>query len=134
MIEQWQPANADTTQPDLTILNGLAAQVEQFEQDAQLETLMDPQQSQQLRSWTQLSEAQWLPILEQINQPQLLQIATFYVVAEAKLSGWECGDSNPAIWIFRYLKKTAQLPEKHIIKSLKSKTDNRFIPYGNVLG
>lgn len=133
MIDQWQPADQTSNEPDLTLLKKLAALASTLEDNAGLNDHISSEELHRARSWIQFSEDQWRPSVEQLEPEQRLNLATFYVIAEGKLSGWEARDKNPAIWIYRYLKKTKQLPEKEIIKALKSKTDNRFIPYGSVL-
>lgn len=133
MVDTWQPASGKNTAPDLTVLKKLASLHPQLETSTDLDAVIDSQDLAQARSWIQLAEDQWQTVITELEQQERLNLATFYTVAEMKLSGWEARDKNPAIWIYRFLKKTKQLPEKDIIKALKSKTDNRFIPYGSVL-
>lgn len=85
------------------------------------------------QSWIQQPQDVWQPLFMLLSQPQMIDLAHFYVIAEMTQSGFESGDKNPAIWVFRYLKSENNLPEKAVIRQLKSLTDNRFIPYGSVL-
>ena len=133
MVDTWQPIDAKSSQPDLTLLQTLAAHVAELESDAGLGDKIADQDLARARGWMQLDEDQWQEAITALSTENRLNLATFYTVAEMKLSGWQARDKNPAIWIYRFLKKTKQLPEKDIIKALKSKTDNRFIPYGSVL-
>lgn len=133
MVDVWQPADLTNNTPDLTVLQKLATAAVQLELQGDVSDLLNDQQLASARSWMQFSEENWQAAIEQLSNDERLQLATFYTVAEVKLSGFEARDKNPAIWIFRYLKKTQQLPEKDFIKALKNKTDNRFIPYGSVL-
>jgi len=132
MVDVWQPTSDAGNAPDLTVLKNLASQSDALQQGQPLATINDSELAS-ARSWIQLSEAAWQESIQQLTDLERLQLATFYTVAEVKLSGWQARDKNPAIWIFRYLKKNGQLPEKEFIKALKSQTDNRFIPYGSVL-
>jgi len=132
MVDVWQPTSDAGNAPDLTVLKTLASQSDALQQGQPLATINDSELAS-ARSWIQLSEAAWQESIQQLTDLERLQLATFYTVAEVKLSGWQARDKNPAIWIFRYLKKNGQLPEKEFIKALKSQTDNRFIPYGSVL-
>ena len=132
MVDVWQPTSDASNAPDLTVLKNLASQSDALQQGQPLATINDSELAS-ARSWIQLSEAAWQESIQQLTDQERLQLATFYTVAEVKLSGWQARDKNPAIWIFRYLKKNGQLPEKEFIKALKSQTDNRFIPYGSVL-
>ena len=133
MVDVWQPADTDSGQPDLTLLQTLAGLSDAIENNTDVSTMVSDDELALARSWIQLSEEKWLVAIESLSAENRLGLAFFYTLAEVKLSGWEARDKNPAIWIFRYLKKNKQLPEKEIIKLLKSKTDNRFIPYGSVL-
>jgi hypothetical protein len=132
MVDVWQPTSDAGNAPDLTVLKNLASQSDALQQGQPLATINDSELAS-ARSWIQLSEEAWQESIQQLTDQERLQLATFYTVAEVKLSGWQARDKNPAIWIFRYLKKNGQLPEKEFIKALKSQTDNRFIPYGSVL-
>ena len=132
MVDVWQPTSDAGNAPDLTVLKNLASQSDALQQGQPLATIDDSELAS-ARSWIQLSEAAWQESTQQLTDQERLQLATFYTVAEVKLSGSQARDKNPAIWIFRYLKKNGQLPEKEFIKALKSQTDNRFIPYGSVL-
>lgn len=132
MVDVWQPTSDAGNAPDLTVLKNLALKSDALQQGQPLATINDSELAS-ARSWIQLSEAAWQESIQQLTDLERLQLATFYTVAEVKLSGWQARDKNPAIWIFRYLKKNGQLPEKEFIKALKSQTDNRFIPYGSVL-
>jgi len=133
MVDVWQPANTLPAGPDLTLVEKLAALSAELEQHDDLNQFLSADDLAAARSWIQLSEAQWLPVIKQLEAESRLKLALFYTLAEVKLNGWQAGDKNPAIWIFRFLKQTHQLPEKNFIRLLKSKTDNRFIPYGSVL-
>jgi len=134
MIDEWVPANQSSTSIDPALLQQciavtaiMADSSNQAEQELGEETL------KQVRSWLQLSEEQWQPALKTFKADELFQLATFFTLAEMTFSGWQCGAKNPAIWIFRVLKKNGQLPEKDAIRHLKSLTDNRYIPYGSAL-
>ncbi|UXD87020.1 hypothetical protein [Thalassolituus hydrocarboniclasticus] len=134
MIDEWVPPgggaasiNAPMLQQCLAVTGLMADNSEQAAQQLGEERLKT------LRSATQLGEEQWLPLLATFSAEELFQLATFFTLAEMKFSGWQCGAKNPAIWIFRSLKKNGQLPEKGAIRQLKSLTDNRYIPYGSAL-
>lgn len=130
MINEWQP----TAAIDISALKSLAP----FGQDAlqqpvKLNKTVPPALQQQAQAWLMLSEKDWQAALQTLDSDELFPLAAFFTLAENQLSGWQCGDSNPAIWVFRYLRKHKQAPAKEEIRKLKQLTDNRFIPYGSVL-
>lgn len=135
MINEWQPAKASTTSPiDLPLLQKFAQLGEQSSQQSDtLASQVSPEQQQQASAWLHLQEADWQPVLQQLQPAQLFPLAIFFTLAEQQFSGWQCGKRNPAIWIFRWLRKHDQLPDKERIRQLKKLTDNRYIPYGSVL-
>lgn len=131
MIDQWEPNRPSALDP--TVLQQLAdCSQTLITQGASGLTLPDDT-LRRAQQWIQTPEIQWLDVLPQFDQSTLLALAEFYTVAEMILPGWQAKDKNPTIWIFRYLKKQQQLPEKEIIRALKARTDNRFIPYGSAL-
>jgi hypothetical protein len=117
MVDVWQPTSDAGNAPDLTVLKNLASQSDALQQGQPLATINDSELAS-ARSWIQLSEEAWQESIQQLTDQERLQLATFYTVAEVKLSGWQARDKNPAIWIFRYLKKNGQLPEKEFINAL----------------
>jgi hypothetical protein len=130
MIDEWQP-HASVTKIDISLLVWVCTQTFP-DQPAQIADI-DAAQQAQLASYIQCSEQQWQSVLGEIEDSKLVALAFFYTRAEEKWAAFTAGSDNPAIWIFRYLKKGQNLPEKSVIKQLKSETKNRFIPYGSVL-
>lgn len=132
MIGQWRPSQSSL--PDLTLLQtfaelGKAA----FNQPYDLNTAVSSDSQKQAQPWLKLNEEQWQNSITALEETQIFDLAVFFTLAEQQLSGWQCGAKNPAIWLFRYLRKEQKLPAKEKIHQLKKLTDNRFIPYGSVL-
>lgn len=132
MIEQWQPAPVATdSKPDQALLARLATGASDFAEHnhqplAEAELL-------RVQSWLKLSETDWGSSLTTLDEQQLYALAVFFTVAEQKLSGWQCGSRNPAIWCCRLLKQQGKAPAKEQIRYLKGLTDNRYIPWGKVI-
>ena len=40
---------------------------------------------------------------------------------------------SPVIWLCRELKKRGAFPDPELIQWIKENTDNKFLPYGNLL-
>lgn len=131
MIDQWEPNRPTAIDPH--ILRQLAESSQILIHQGAAELTIPADTLRQAQQWIQASEEQWQTVLPQFDQSTLLALAEFYTVAEMTLPGWQAKDKNPTIWIFRYLKKQQQLPEKDVIRALKARTDNRFIPYGSAL-
>lgn len=132
MIDQWEPNSTPAT-IDPNELKRLAAQSQALIDKGAAGVTLDSDTLRHAQQWIHATEAQWLEALKPLDQKTLLALAEFYTVAEMVLPGWQAKDKNPTIWIFRYLKKQQQLPDKAIIRALKARTDNRFIPYGSAL-
>ncbi len=131
MIDQWEPNRPSALDP--TVLQQLADCSQTLITQGASGLALPDDTLRRAQQWIQAPEIQWLDVLPQFDQSTLLALAEFYTVAEMILPGWQAKDKNPTIWIFRYLKKQQQLPEKEIIRALKARTDNRFIPYGSAL-
>lgn len=130
MIDEWQP-QAAINEINITLLRVICGQT--LPATASQIPDIDSDQQQQLAGFIKSNEQQWQPILAQLSQHELIALAFFYTRAEEKWSNFVAGSDNPAIWIFRYLKRQKELPPKVVIKQLKDETKNRFIPYGSVL-
>lgn len=130
MINEWQP----TTAINISALKSLVpVGQEVLQKPVQLSDWVSKELQTEAQGWLRLSEKEWQNTLNDLSTEQLFPLAAFFTLAEMQFSGWQCGDSNPAIWIFRWLRSNKQQPEKEAIKKLKQLTDNRFIPYGSVL-
>ncbi|MCY0967136.1 hypothetical protein [Parathalassolituus penaei] len=132
MIEEWQPApqNRDT-QPDVALLVRFAAAAEAFANTGNCD--IDEQDLNRAAGWLKIKEAEWYDSLVDLDEAQLFDLAIFFTVAEQKLSGFQSGARNPAIWACRLLKQMGKTPAKERIRHLKSLTDNRYIPWGKVI-
>ena len=118
---------SDRISPAVHQLQELAAQSGSLLQQA------DNLLLKQAARWISLSEDEWQPLLEGLSDAELLALAEFYVKAEMTAAGFESGAGNPAIAVFRYLKRQGRLPGKEVIRALKAETTNRYIPYGKVM-
>lgn len=127
MIGQWDPSATDNSnQLDSQSLLLLA------KHSADPKAL-DNISLQRAAQWIKAPIEAWENAFSTLNDDTLIELAFFYVRAEAILSGFEAGASSPAIYAFRYLKNQGRKPNKDTVKALKAETDNRFIPHGDVL-
>lgn len=134
MISTWQPSKTNDSAINNALLKHFAELgARALENPIDLTTLVSKEQQQQAHPWLALKEEAWQDSIKQLEIAALFPLAAFFTLAEMQLAGWQCGAKNPAIWLFRYLRKQQQQPNKEKIQKLKQLTDNRFIPYGSVL-
>ncbi|MDP2609194.1 MULTISPECIES: hypothetical protein [unclassified Oceanobacter] len=134
MIEQWQPASSQTGTPDSDTLQQLLAALPTAQEATVINSdQLDAGALKTVQSWIKLDEAAWQAALTAMDTDQLLPLAAFFASAEQQLEGWHCGSSNPAIWIFRYLKKQGTPASREQVRAIKALTDNRYIPHGSAL-
>ncbi|MCA6064060.1 hypothetical protein [Thalassolituus marinus] len=134
MISEWVPGNPQSGAIDVATVKRFATLAEAIKEDADaVREAIGEQTLQQAGGWLKLDETAWQSVISALEEKELFPLAEFFTIAENAFSGWQCGAKNPAIWVFRYLKEQQKLPEKALIRELKGRTDNRFIPYGSVL-
>lgn len=80
-----------------------------------------------------LDAAQWHPLLDELDETTLLDLARFFTVAEQLLPHWHGGDKSPVIWIARLLKKRGTPLSREMVLWIKGNSDNRFLPNGPIL-
>ena len=131
MIEQWQP---DTVTPDALNTDQVKSVIAStaISVPGQLPDI-DNSCRETMASYIKSSDEAWSALLTSLSNDEILALAYFYTRAEMVWAEFISKDNNPAIRCFQHLKSTKSLPEKALIKQLKSETDNRFIPYGSVL-
>lgn len=134
MITEWVPAGTGADAIDQSLLQRFAGLAETLKADpAAVISSVEESELNRAQSWLKMPEASWQTAISKLEEKDLFPLAVFFTLGEMKLPGWQCGASNPAIWLFRYMKANNLLPAKEEIRSLKKLTDNRFIPYGSVL-
>ena len=131
MSQLWQAATPSSKEPDNALLERLASKAEPLMRQEALS--ISDEDREQIEPWLAQPAEKWLELIQQLPQAQWLNLAIFFTAAEEHLGHWQCGANNPAITIFKELKKQGALPEKSVIKQIKSLTSNRYIPYGAAL-
>lgn len=76
---------------------------------------------------------EWFKVSADLEQHTIVHLIRFFTLAEAQLPGWEAGSKSPVIWLCRELKKRGAFPDAELIAWIKDNTDNKFLPYGNIL-
>ncbi|TXR53793.1 hypothetical protein [Reinekea thalattae] len=124
----WEPG-APTSKPSEALLLSAAQYVnaEQFGDAPAAEVAG-------LQSHMQMNREHWSAVLETLDSDTLKKLARFFTLAESHWADWFGGDKNPTIWVCKELKARGEFPDKELTAWIKANTENRFLPYGNVLG
>jgi hypothetical protein len=93
-----------------------------------------PPQLMPLQALMNSPRSAWQPLLEPMSNPELTELCRFFTLAEARWADWFGGDKNPVIWIYKDLKARGEVPDKALALWIKTHSDNRFLPHGNLLG
>ena len=129
----WDPAvgAATTIEPEFIrrcIELGKAECWEQLPQ--QLST-----EEQQRQSALMMLDAQyWEPLLKTLETAELIALLKFLTVAEMKFPNWRAGEKSPVITIASELKARGQALDRALLQWIRAHSDNRFLPYGAVIG
>ena len=76
--------------------------------------------------------ADWTPLLADQPDAVLVQLVRFFTLAEMQLTGWEALGHSPVIPIVAELRRRKSYPHE-LTAWIKAHTNNRFLPYGNLL-
>lgn len=136
-VDTWDPnqnndADTDTTSIDLEVLLRLA-KISSNEQLEQLSEALTDDEIPAYRHLMKLHKEEWFKVSPELEQHTIIHLIRFFTLAEAQLSGWEAGSKSPVIWLCRELKKRGAFPDAELIAWIKDHTDNKFLPYGNLL-
>lgn len=80
-----------------------------------------------------LSRDEWLELLKDFENDELIDLIRFLTIAEMQISGWRIGEKSPVITINKLLRQRGQKLDKATLKWMRENSDNRFIPNGPVL-
>jgi len=135
-VDTWDPSqnnDADNTAIiDIDVLLRLA-KVSYNEQLAQISQALTSDEISDYRHLMKQNKEEWLKVSPELEQHTIVHLVRFFTLAEAQLSGWEAGSKSPVIWLCRELKNRGAFPDAELIAWIKENTDNKFLPYGNLL-
>lgn len=134
-IGSWDP-NQEKENADKPIDRQALTKFISLSESALLDTLnqqLTPEEIEQHRYLMKRHKDEWASIAENFSNEQLIHLVRFFTLAEAQLAGWEAGSLSPVIWLCRALKKRGAFPDHDLIQWIKDNTDNKFLPYGNIL-
>ncbi|MEZ5524599.1 MAG: hypothetical protein R3E62_06480 [Pseudomonadales bacterium] len=132
-VDTWDPSQqGDTPGIDKEVLLQLA----QISADGKLDQLQQTLSSEQINAHRHLMKhhkEDWLSSAANLEPDTLVHLVRFFTLAEMQLPGWEAGSKSPVVWLCRELKNRGAFPDAELIAWIKSNTDNKFLPYGNIL-
>ncbi len=79
-----------------------------------------------------LTQPQWEAVLSDYSSDELRLLIRFFTRAEMLLPGWDAGESSPAIWANKLLKRRGERLPPEDLRWLRENTSNRFIPNGSL--
>ena len=127
-VGSWEPGSDLPTVPSDAVQQALTLT------DADDFPAAAPESVQPLQPFMTVSESDWHEAIAARNSDDLKQLCRFFTLAEDRWPDWFAGDRNPVIWICRELKQRGDFPDKALTVWIKQHTQNRFLPYGNILG
>ncbi|MFU8815989.1 MAG: hypothetical protein ACNA7W_11635 [Pseudomonadales bacterium] len=73
----------------------------------------------------------WSAAAQPLSDDEITALVRLFTLAE-RLPGWEAGDCSPVIPLAAVLKRRGSYPPD-LTAWIKANSDNRFLPYGNLL-
>jgi hypothetical protein len=134
-VDTWDPSQNNTDDGG-TIDRDVLLRLAKTSSHNQLDKLCQALSSDEIDNYRHLMshhKEDWLKVSEDLEQHTLVHLIRFFTLAEMQLSGWEAGSKSPVIWLCRELKKRGAFPDPELIQWIKANTDNKFLPYGNLL-
>ncbi len=74
----------------------------------------------------------WPQVAQDLSDEDLHKLAQIFTVGEMQYASWSAGDKSAVIPIVQVLKQRGAFRVEHK-RWIKSHTDNRFLPHGNLL-
>lgn len=136
MIGSWQPNSTQqvTINPDeLTELLAILAPNSNDFSNVDLQSNIPEALLNEAAGWISQSYDSWQNAVNTLDHNQIWLLAKFYALAEEQLDAFSAQENNPAIGLFKILKKRGATLTKADTQALKSLSSNRYIPFGKVL-
>lgn len=128
-IGSWTPATATTI--DRKFLEKAIS----LARHNQLEAMADHFDAGEIERYApamRMTQAEWASPLADFSSDELRLLIQFFTRAEMLLTGWEAGDTSPAIWANKQLKERGERLGAEELRWLRDHSSNRFIPNGRL--
>ena len=125
-IGTWNPD--ERNELDMAALTELLAAAAQLDAP---DFGLDADQIGTLSAFARVSDA-WQSAIEDLDDADLVALIRLYTLAEARFPSWEGGAKSPVIAMARALKARSAYPDD-LTAWIKANSDNRFLPYGNLM-
>lgn len=135
-VDTWDPNQNNNTDNTDTINRDVLLRLAKTSANGQLDQLNQALASDEISNHRHLMthhKEDWFKVSEELELHTLVHLVRFFTLAEVQLTGWEAGSKSPVIWLCRELKKRGAFPDPELIQWIKENTDNKFLPYGNLL-
>ena len=131
-VEEWKPVKTITI--DLAKLRQYAEIASDFD-PANVTAAMTMENIGADRQLMSAAAADWAQA-DQLDSDEIANLIRFFTLAEMQLPGWEAGKTSPVIYLFKLLRKKADV-DAEALKTLRSwiktNSDNRYLPNGAVI-
>ena len=127
-VESWDPGAANTrvTADDLARLLQAAQALD--EPDFGLAEL----EVARLAALARHPDVDWVEPAADLGDAELLALVRLFTKAEAAFPSWQAGAKSPVIVLAAELRRRGSYPAE-LTAWIKANTDNRFLPYGNLM-
>ena len=137
-IGSWNPDTAAEQAPQEPELNTLKRFIRILEETnaGHVDTLhqaLGEDELQRFAALMQLPRSSWQSPAEQLDNRELLSLIRFFTLAE-QLPGWQSGEKSPVIALAKVLKQRGKPLDHDTLGWIKAHSDNRYLPYGPLLG
>ena len=134
-VESWNPNQPDPKDLSTTQTIEMLIRFATLSQENKLGSLseqMSEQEKQQSKIMS-MEKDEWLELLKDFENNQLVDLIRFLTIAEMQISGWRIGEKSPVIIINKLLRERGHKLDKSLLQWIRENSDNRFIPNGPVL-
>ncbi len=131
-VGEWRPAapGAERIEPQQ-----LAQCADWGGDDSVLGALSQVIDAERQRDWAFLMrqpQSAWETAAAALDEEKIICLIRFFAAAEMQLPGWYGGDHSPVIWLARTLRQQNRRLSREMLLWLRSHSDNRYLPHGNV--
>lgn len=136
MIGSWQPNSTKKKSINPNELSELLALLSPYSNEfssIDLQSNIPQALLNEAAGWISQSSDSWQNAVSSLNHEQIWLLTKFYALAEEQLDAFSAQENNPAIVLFKILKKRGATLTKADTQALKSLSSNRYIPFGKVL-